>query len=50
MWTFSVVLIGIWLVAMMANYTLNGYVHVLFALALILMIAKVIRSERKRLR
>jgi hypothetical protein len=49
MWTFSVILIGLWLVAMMANYTLHGYVHLLFALALVLMIGKAIRSERRRL-
>lgn len=48
LWTIAVVLLILWLLGLMASYTLGGLIHVLLVIALITVLIRVI-SGRKAL-
>ncbi|MFN0134923.1 MAG: lmo0937 family membrane protein [Phycisphaerae bacterium] len=35
LWTVASVLVVLWLLGLITSYTMNGYIHILFALAII---------------
>ncbi|MFT8889025.1 MAG: lmo0937 family membrane protein [Ethanoligenens sp.] len=47
LWIVAGVLLVLWLVGILAAYTLGGLVHLLLIAALILIIVKIIQSIRK---
>jgi Family of unknown function (DUF5670) len=48
LWPVFVMLLILWLAAVVASYTLGGFIHLLLALAVIVLLAQVItRSERE---
>lgn len=46
LWTFSVILLSIWIVGVATPFTLHGYIHLLPALAVAVMLAPFIHKRR----
>jgi len=46
LYTIAVVMILLWLLGMLNQYTMNGFVHVLLVVALIMVLVRVIGSRR----
>lgn len=46
LWTLFVVLLVLWLLGVVSNYTLNGFIHVLLVLAVALLLIRVITGNR----
>ena len=46
LWTISVVLILLWLVGMVTAYTLGGLIHILLAIAIIVVLVRVIQGRK----
>ena len=44
MWTIAVVLIILWMLALMAGYTIGLLIHVLCAIAVVLLLVSIIRE------
>lgn len=42
MWTVALVLFGLWFVGLMSGYTLGGFVHILLAVAIVVVVFRVI--------
>ena len=48
LWTIAVILIILWLLGVVSSYTIGGFIHILLALAIIVVLLRII-SERKPL-
>ena len=48
LWTLSLVLIVLWLLGAVSNYTMGGYIHVLIVIAIVTVLVRVIRGRRFR--
>lgn len=46
LWLIFVLLLILWLAGVVASYTLGGFIHVLLALAVLVLLAQVIKSSR----
>jgi hypothetical protein len=46
LYTVAVVMVLLWLLGMVSNYTMNGFVHVLLVVALVVVLVRVIGSRR----
>ncbi len=46
LWTVAVVIILLWLLGMITSYTLNGFIHILLVVALIVVLVRVIQGQR----
>jgi membrane protein implicated in regulation of membrane protease activity len=46
--TIAVVLILLWALGLVASVTLGGYIHVLIAIALVIILARVINRRKRR--
>lgn len=46
LWTFAVVLIILWLLGLVTSYTLNGFIHVLLVIAVIMVLLRIIQGRR----
>lgn len=44
--TVAVVLLLLWLLGMVSSYTIGGFIHVLLAIAIIVILVRVIRGGR----
>jgi len=44
--TIAVVLLVLWLVGMVSSYTLGGFIHILLALAIVVILLRVIQGRR----
>jgi hypothetical protein len=49
LYTFSVILIVLWLLGFVSNYTMGGYIHILLVIAIIVIAVNFIQSKGKRL-
>jgi hypothetical protein len=45
LWTIAAVLVILWFLGLVSNVTIHGFIHVLLALALIVVLVRVIRGE-----
>jgi uncharacterized protein DUF5670 len=45
LWTLAVVLIVLWLLGIVTSYTMNGFIHVLLVVAIIVVLVRVIRGR-----
>ena len=48
LWTISVILIILWLLGLVSNYTMGGYVHILLVIAVIVVLLNLIQGRRRR--
>ncbi|HEU4699008.1 MAG TPA: lmo0937 family membrane protein [Gemmatimonadales bacterium] len=46
LWTIFVVLLVLWLLGVVTGFTLNGFIHVLLIIAVILAVLQLIRGRR----
>lgn len=46
LWTIFVVLMILWLLGMVTSYTMGGFIHILLALAIIVVLIRVIQGRR----
>ena len=45
-WTIAVVLIILWLLGLATSYTLNGFIHVLLVIAVVVVLLRIIRGRK----
>jgi hypothetical protein len=46
LWTFTVVLVILWLLGLVSSYTMGGFIHILLVIALIMVVVNVIQGRR----
>ncbi|MFA6131473.1 MAG: lmo0937 family membrane protein [Patescibacteria group bacterium] len=46
LWTIVVILIILWLLGLVTSYTLGGFIHVLFVVAIIVVLIRLIKGEK----
>lgn len=46
LWTLFVVLLVLWLLGIVGNYALGGFVHILLLLAVVALIVQLLRNNR----
>jgi len=46
LWTLFVVLLVLWLLGLVSNYTLGGFIHILLVLAIIALVYQLITGRR----
>ena len=46
LWTIAVILIVLWLLGMITSYTMGGFIHLLFALAIIAVLVRIIQGRQ----
>jgi Family of unknown function (DUF5670) len=46
LWTITVLLFLMWLIGMVTNYTLGGFIHLLLLLAIVSVLIRVIQGQR----
>ena len=46
LWTITVLLFVLWLVGMISNYTMGGFIHILLLLAIVSLLVRIIQGRR----
>jgi hypothetical protein len=46
LWTLFVVLFVMWLLGMVSNYTMNGYLHILLVAAVVIALVRLVQGKR----
>ena len=46
LYTIAIVLILLWLLGLVSSYTINGFIHVLLVIAIILILVRIISGEK----
>ena len=46
LWTITVLLFILWLLGMISNYTLGGFIHILLLLAIVTVLIRIIQGRR----
>ncbi|MDZ4182960.1 MAG: lmo0937 family membrane protein [Candidatus Cloacimonadaceae bacterium] len=46
LWTIAIVLIVLWLLGVVTSYTINGFIHILLVIAIIVVLLRVIRGNK----
>jgi hypothetical protein len=46
LWTIFVILLIMWLLGMVTSYTMNGFIHILLVVALVVLLLNVIGGRR----
>lgn len=46
LWIIAIILVVLWLVGMISSFTLGGFIHVLLAIALILVVIRLIQGKK----
>jgi len=46
LWTITLLLFSMWLIGMVTNYTLGGFIHLLLLLAIASVLLRVIQGQR----
>lgn len=45
LWTIFVILLILWLLGLVTNYTMNGFIHVLLVIAVVVLIIRLIQGR-----
>lgn len=45
-WMIAIALIVMWLLGMITSYTLNGFIHILVVIAVIIVLVRLIKGEK----
>jgi hypothetical protein len=48
LWTIAVILIILWALGLISNYTMGGFVHILLVIAVIVVLLNLIQGRRRR--
>ena len=46
LWTIAVVLIMLWLLGFVSSYTMNGFIHVLLVIAIVVVLIRIIQGRK----
>ena len=46
LWTLAVVLIILWLLGIVSSYTLDGFIHILLVIAIVVVLVRIIQGRR----
>ncbi len=46
LWTIAIILFVLWLLGIVSSYTLGGFIHILFVLAVIIVLVRVIKGQK----
>jgi len=46
LWTIAVVLLVLWSIGMLTSYTLGGFIHILLAVAVVVMIVRLVQGDK----
>jgi hypothetical protein len=46
LWTIFIILLVMWLLGMVSSYTMNGFIHILLVVALVVLLIRVISGSR----
>lgn len=46
LWTIAIVFVLLWLLGMITTYTLNGFIHILLVVAVIVVLVRLIQGRR----
>ncbi|PYM92656.1 MAG: lmo0937 family membrane protein [Candidatus Rokuibacteriota bacterium] len=46
LWTIFVVLLVLWALGVVSSYTLNGFIHILLVVALVVVLIRIIQGRR----
>jgi asparagine N-glycosylation enzyme membrane subunit Stt3 len=46
LWTIAVILMVLWLLGLVSSYTMGGFIHLLLAVAIIVVLVRVIQGRR----
>jgi hypothetical protein len=46
LWTIAVVMLILWALGMVSSYTMGGFIHVLLAVAVVIVLVRVIQGRR----
>jgi hypothetical protein len=46
LWTLAVVLIILWLLGLLTAFTMNGFIHVLLVIAVVVVLLRIIQGRR----
>ena len=49
LWRIAVILLGLWAVGLASSYTMGGFIHGLLALAIVMVLVRVIQGTARRL-
>lgn len=45
LWTISMVLLVLWVLGLVSNYTMGGFIHILIVIAIVTVLVRVIRGR-----
>lgn len=48
LWTISMVLLVLWVLGVVSNYTMGGFIHILIVIAIVTVLLRVIRGRGPR--
>jgi hypothetical protein len=46
LWTIAIVLLILWLLGLVTSYTMGGFIHVLFVIAIIVVLIRIIQGRK----
>ncbi|HTP05723.1 MAG TPA: lmo0937 family membrane protein [Nitrospirota bacterium] len=46
LWTIAVVLIILWLLGLVSNYTMGGFIHILLVIAIVVVLIRIIQGRK----
>ncbi|MFH1702369.1 MAG: lmo0937 family membrane protein [Nitrospirota bacterium] len=46
LWTIFLILVILWLLGLISGYTINGFIHVLLVIAIVVVLIRVIQGRR----
>ena len=46
LWTIFVILLILWLLGFVTNYTMGGFIHILLVIALVVIVIRIIQGRR----
>ncbi|SHO45470.1 lmo0937 family membrane protein [Anaerocolumna xylanovorans] len=45
LWLISIILIVLWILGLVTSYTLGGFIHILLAIAIIMVLVRIIKGK-----
>ena len=46
LWTIAVILTVLWLLGLVSNYTMGGFIHILLVVAIVVVLVRIIQGRR----
>ena len=46
LWTISIVLLVLWALGLVSSYTMDGYIHLLLVIAIVVVLVRIIQGRR----